>query len=122
MKSRKPLVMLFSALVSAIAFAAAPSLLARGGGGGGAGTGGNRGEGGAPGEPDDGSQPPPEEQIGGFGTGSGSKTPGGIDFGADGAEQADIARDVFERMASNAFNGFRDDRNRRSADPSAPGR
>ena len=117
MKSRKPSVMLFSALVSALAFAAAPSLLARGGAMGG------RGEGGTGTEPDDGSQPPPEDQPGGLGgTTSGSKKPGGIDFGADGTEQADLAREVFARMASNDFSRFRDDRNRHTADPASSGR
>lgn len=119
MTSRNRVIVLVSAIAAAFAFAAGPSLFARGGGGGG----GNRGDtgGGLGDQPDDGSQPPPEEQTGNPGS-TGTKSPdktGGIDFGGDGAEQKDIAGDVFAGVTQEAFRRFRDERNRLAADPSS---
>ena len=51
-------------------------------------------------------------------TGNANDGPGGINFGSDGAQQRQIARDLFGRRSRESLRDFRDDRNRRTAEPS----
>ena len=50
-------------------------------------------------------------------SGSADDGPGGINFGSDGAQQRQIARDLFGRRSRESLRDFRDDRNRRTAEP-----
>lgn len=107
-----------AAVFAAAVFAfAAPSLFARGGSAGPAGSGG--GDITSPGAGATGGPP-----SGGF-TGSGGPTGNGPTSGPemkrDGAEQVKITLDAIDRMARAEIRDFREERNRRAAQPGAGG-